>query len=610
MLSSWVYAAVLFGAAVFHHARERRSLREHQRRSGAEKVLANSPYSLFGTTATLVLIGVLMVGAIFGQAAPKTSSAARGRSSSPRTCARGRTSSPLPRRVAVLVRAVSLHHARPDGGHRRSRAVRLDPARRPRAAAVPVAAAARHRPHLFAVGALFFTLAALTRRMAPVYVGMVIVVLGYFTLVAALNDEGGQRTLAALLDRSGHHVRRGDALLDSGRAQQRARPGVGPAAREPRHLVAVGAALLALAVFRFRPMVEEQKGARADTERASDAVAVPRVEPKPTAAFWLRTSLSGGVLYLKEVLRSPVYWTLVVAGLAILATVIALSGKIYGTPTLPVTYSVLEAASGAFSLFTIIVVAFYGGDLVWRERDAQLAEVADASRSPNWVTYLSKFFGLWLVAVSLQGIIGVCALASQIFRGFYDVDLHQYAVELLLIGAMRAIPLCTLVVVAQVLIGHKYLGHAAVIGYWGLNIVLRALGVEERLFRWGSEPTPTYSDMNGFGHGLQAIAWYRGWWWALSAAALIVGLLFVQRGRETSRRERTAEAKRRMTKRTVAALAVCLSIAALCAASSSTTRTCSTRTAPRTTKRRTRRATRRSTSCTSRSRPRASSPPT
>src|SRR5205085_12507583 len=54
-------------------------------------------------------------------------------------------------------------------------------------------------PMLFFTGALFFSLAALTRRMAPVYVGAVVLVLGYLLATTLVQDVENKK-LAALID--------------------------------------------------------------------------------------------------------------------------------------------------------------------------------------------------------------------------------------------------------------------------------------------------------------------------------------------------------------------------------------------------------------------------
>src|SRR5262249_42090315 len=43
-----------------------------------------------------------------------------------------------------------------------------------------------------------------------------------------------------------------------------------------------------------------------------------------------------------------------------------------------------------------LLIVFYTGELVWRERDAGLGEISDATPVPEWVLFLGKFLGLTL----------------------------------------------------------------------------------------------------------------------------------------------------------------------------------------------------------------------
>ena len=60
-------------------------------------------------------------------------------------------------------------------------------------------------------------------------------------------------------------------------------------------------------------------------------------------------------------------------------------GSLFGTNTYPVTYQVLELRRRHFALFMLIIITFYAGELVWRERDARLDQIADALPMPTWL---------------------------------------------------------------------------------------------------------------------------------------------------------------------------------------------------------------------------------
>ena len=69
------------------------------------------------------------------------------------------------------------------------------------------------------------------------------------------------------------------------------------------------------------------------------------------------------------------------------------------TRTYPVTYQMLEMAGAGFFIFAVAIIIFYSGELVWRERDAQLNQVIDAFPLQRWVLFSSKLLALMLVQV-------------------------------------------------------------------------------------------------------------------------------------------------------------------------------------------------------------------
>lgn len=55
---------------------------------------------------------------------------------------------------------------------------------------------------------------------------------------------------------------------------------------------------------------------------------------------------------------------------------------LYGTAIYPVTSQRLSALQGSYSFLLIIIVLFYAGELVWKERGAKINEVTDAMPMP------------------------------------------------------------------------------------------------------------------------------------------------------------------------------------------------------------------------------------
>ncbi|MBN1205692.1 MAG: hypothetical protein JXB05_12305 [Myxococcaceae bacterium] len=549
MISTWVYAVVLFAAGLFMMLAAGGAFKNVSASSGSDRVLANSPHMLHASIVGLGQLALLTVAAIFGQAAYQDF----GHGTWMIIFTKNVKKAPylLGRFLGAYVFSAGLMLAIAFGLAFGAAIVYvLDPtqltAHSTSAYLWPFVVGVW--PTLFFAGALFFSLAALTRRMAPVYVGMVVLVLGYAVLSSALADVQNQE-VGALLDPFG--------LLTFDVATRYWTP-----AERNTQLVpltglmlgnrllwcAVGAALLGLAIARFRTTVDEHRGRRAEESEAPGvAIALPTTASTPSTSAWGRTAASSAWLYFRDILRSPVYWAFVLAGLGFVTLGLMISKDMYGTATYPVTWQVLEVASNFFRLFGIITITFYAGELVWKERDGGVGDIIDATRVPTWVGYVAKLGALVLVALSLQVVVGLAALISQVGRGFFDIEWRLYLTELFVLAFLRDVLLCALALFAQVLIHQKYLAYLVMVLYYIAQFALRLLGVEERLVRYGAEPPAQYSDMNQYGHFLKAVLWYRLYWYALAALLLAVGYLLVVRGRETRWRARLAAARARRT---------------------------------------------------------------
>lgn len=570
LLSTWVYALVLFGAGLFMMLVAAGAFRNMAVASGSERVYANGPHQIFATTTILALLGIFTVAAVFGQAAWRDF----GTGMWPIVFTRRlRKSHYLLGRFlgaftfsALLFLCINLGQL--------TGALVVDGLQH--LGFLDSALLGPHRlavylwpyvvsvwPMLFFSGALFFCLASLTRSMAPVYVGVVVLVLGYLVLSSLLGNVERQH-LAGMLDPLG--------LVSFDLATRYWTPAerntdlvplAGLLLANRALWAAVGVALLGLTVARFKMAGPPAQGGGSSSEEAAPPPGpLPRVLPSARAGDWLRTTATSAWLMFRDVLRSPVYWSFVVAGLAFVLIGILSSEAFYGTATLPVTWQVLELARSTFGLFFIITVTFYAGELVWKDRDASLGDIVDAARVPGWVLFTSRVAALWLVAASLELVVGLAALTVQLVRGPVDIGWAQYATELLLLGLSQDLLLCGLALAVQMVLNHKYLGHGVMVLFFVGQLVLSGLGLEDPLLRYGSEPSLPYSDMNGYGHWVPSVLVFRGLWWAVMGVMLAVAAALMVRGREGSLRLRLARARQHTGPRRVAVVGA-LMLAAL-----------------------------------------------
>ena len=415
-------------------------------------------------------------------------------------------------------------------------------------------------PNLIFFGAVFFGLAAFTRRMLPVYVAGVIAFIGYLAAGPLLRDIEN-KTLAALIDPMGISAA---GLVTRYWSPSERNTQLVPLAGEllwNRALwLAVGLAVFAFCYWRFRMSfaTAERKSRKMvprtifgdDSEKMvrGTIFSIPAVTADLRASAYLK-SLPGLVaLYYRETVKNVYFLAIVLAGALFIFANAKTVGSIYGTNTYPVTYQVLDFASGSFGIFMVIVTALYAGELVWRERDAQMALIADSAPTPTWLPFIGKLLTLMLVQASLQVVVMVCAILVQLFSGYTKLELGQYLYRLFVMQLPEFWMLAALAFMIHVVVNQKYLGHFLVILYFIGDVTSAGFGYDHHLYRFAEVPRVIYSDMNRYGHFLGPARWFQLYWAAFSIFLVVVARLFWVRGADTNWKVRLRLARARWTR--------------------------------------------------------------
>jgi hypothetical protein len=250
-------------------------------------------------------------------------------------------------------------------------------------------------------------------------------------------------------------------------------------------------------------------------------------------------------LEFRETTKNIYFGVLVLAGLLFLIFASTTVGDLFGTSTWPLTFQMLGLLSGSFAAFMLIIIAFYAGELVWRERDNRLDQISDALPTPTWLPLLSKLGALMLVPAVLQLGLMLCGMAIQAFKGYTRFEPGLYLYDLFTIDLVNYWLVCALAIAVHSIVDNKYVGHFVMVVYYVLLLFASQLGLEHNLYKFGSVPAAVYSDMNGYGHFLPRVRSFQAYWSAASLLLLVVALLFWSRGTASSWRERLAAAKER-----------------------------------------------------------------
>ncbi|HLK64031.1 MAG TPA: M1 family aminopeptidase [Bryobacteraceae bacterium] len=389
-------------------------------------------------------------------------------------------------------------------------------------------------PNVVILGALFFSVAVLSRRILPVYMISVLLLAAYL-IAGTITHKIEHKFLAALVDPFGMtafgYLTEYWTIVEKNTRV----PGLEGFLLWNRLLwLALAGLLMGFTWWKFRMehRAPAQQAARVDRSL------LPRAATYPT---WLHLTW----MQFVETVKNIYFAVIVLAGAGFMVVSARTLGSIYGTPTYPVTYQVLELVGGTFALFILITITFYSGELVWRERDAGVNEIVDSMPLPGWSLWLSKLFALMLVQVLLECVLMVTGMAIQLAKGYSRLEPGLYLKDLFGLQLYDYWLVCALALAVHTLVNHKYLGHLVMVVYYLAYAFMDQFGFEHHLYNYSSHPDHDYSDMNGYGHFLGPVFWYYGYW---SALAILLGLavhLFWVRGLASGWRSRWSFARAR-----------------------------------------------------------------
>ncbi|HEX8152892.1 MAG TPA: M1 family aminopeptidase, partial [Thermoanaerobaculia bacterium] len=330
--------------------------------------------------------------------------------------------------------------------------------------------------------------------------------------------------------------------------------------------VSLAALLLVYARFRMAHFAPGRRWSfrrrRSDAPVAAGArpvAATPRIRGTFDRATRVRQLLAIALHSYRELITSR--GALILPGIALLLFKITpeLMEVALGTPGRPTTGRVvmLLASASTVGIFVGALIAFFAGQLVWRERDAREHDIADAAPVPDALTLAGKFGGLALLLVTLQALQMAAGIAAQMAAGYDHYQPSLYLGVLFGLKLADYLLFAALAMAVQVVVNQKYLGTAIAMLAWLYADYAGELGIEHNLLVYGSDPGVRYSDISGFGASLAPWLWFKLYWfgWAL-VFALLARLLWV-RGHEGALERRLALARRRFTMapRAIAAVA-------------------------------------------------------
>ena len=421
-------------------------------------------------------------------------------------------------------------------------------------------------PNLLFVAALLMMLAATTRSMILVYVG-VLAFMVLWSSAGALGSEGGNASMAVLLDPFGvRALKQATRYYTSAESNTSLPPLAGLLLLNRVIWTMIALGMFAATVILFKPQ-------RAGTSRAwfgnarkpvavsaaPAAFSTRRIAPRFSASTAWAQWWAVLCFDAKGVIKSMPFLVMLLLAIANFVANFAVNGMRFDSAPYPLTRLLLEELAGGINSVLVIVLIFYSGELIFKEKQVKISDVTDAMPVPNWVPLMAKAAALVAVIFAFLFTGVAAALVIGLVKGGAPVEAMLY-LQATLINAVYFILMALAVLSLQTITNNKFLAYGLAIVLFLSNTVLNGMDLNHKLYSFAALPTLTYSDVNGYGHFLTGWSWFALYWALFCVALLIVAQAFWQRGLALGGVARLASAMRNL--RGKAGLALALSLAA------------------------------------------------
>ncbi len=423
-------------------------------------------------------------------------------------------------------------------------------------------------PNIFLMSALLFALATTLRSMMASYIGAVLLVMGYLVTASIVGQNIEYREPFARFEPLGM-----GALTEATRYWTQAEMNSrlvelsGTLLFNRALAIVLGIAFVGFTVWRFS-MTE-----RAPSKRRLRRLAKRAMRDERTAA--VVPDLGGGSVVasdsrpsrwvqfvtrlrveVRQVLTSPGLSVLTLFAIANSAASLWLGGSTYGTSDYPTVAATIDTVRNTFLAVLLMIAVFYGGELVWRERDRKLNEIIDSTPVPSWVMTVPKIVAIFAVLLIVNLAAMFTGLFYQLVQGARDFGIAEYFAWYIIPAAIDGLLIAVLAVVVQVLSPNKYVGWGIIFVWFVGSIFLNNMGYSNPLYNYATTPGVPLSDFVGAGSFWKGAAVLHAYWLCFAIILAVLAHLLWPRGTDIGLRVRIGQLRSRVAGAPLAIIAV------------------------------------------------------
>ena len=397
-------------------------------------------------------------------------------------------------------------------------------------------------PNMFIGGAIIYSLAQEYKNTMISFVGAMLILVGYSIAGELLSDIDNEK-IASLVDTFGIRTYSITSKYYTPLEKNTLNPSLSGLILYNRLLwISFSAIILLISYKRFSFTTKKEKKIKNGTNNLSEVILnIPKKIPKAQVlnSSTLLHFKSFFKLNMKSIYKHVTFRILFIFSIIQLIAGLASGYEYFGLKSYPLTYFMIDQVGGSSSLFILIILVFFSGELVWRDRDVQINEVIDSTPHSTLIPLFSKTLSLFTLSFVIHFILVLLAIIYQLFNGFSEIDFYLYFKDYLFNLFPVYFTMCATLVAIQVIVNHKYLGYmVSIIILLLFDIVLLILDINSNMLSIGSSPYMIYSDLNGFGPSNEGVFWFNLYWMLFGLLFLILSGMIWNRGAKKSFKER------------------------------------------------------------------------
>ncbi|WP_269235570.1 ABC transporter permease/M1 family aminopeptidase [Flavobacterium flavigenum] len=407
-------------------------------------------------------------------------------------------------------------------------------------------------PMLFFGSALFFVSGALSRNLIVVYTQGVLIFVPFLLTKSIKNDF-----LQALLDPfSLTTLTDMNALFTAAERNSMLVPFSGVLLYNKLFWVFLGMLILIAGYFKFNFSTAKNKKPKEKkintihdlNTAANENLKIPLVLIQYNFKSQCIQLLQLTWFYFISICKQASFWAIIICALIIILINSINLNIAYDAASYPTTYLVIKELKELSLYFFVIILIFYSGELIWKEREIKLDLIYDATSISGIISLLGKFLALLLIYIVLILSLIIFGITFQTANGWYHYELDVYFYGFFIEFFPFLVLYTFISFFFQALTNNKFTGFILVMIFVILNTVSEFFGFEHDLYKFGGSGLDSYSDMNGYGHSLAPYLWMKTYWIAFAILLLILASILSVRGTETSLKKRIELGMHRLTK--------------------------------------------------------------